>query len=88
MEEAGQGIELECSIFLIIPRAAQSGNETLLIFLFPQKRNVSFYFDLRVNYLYNEVEWPIKTEFAIENLNIYKMQKQTFEHVNLNNRKS
>ena len=30
MEEAGQGIELECGIFLIIPRAAQSRNETLL----------------------------------------------------------
>ena len=36
------------------------------------------YFDFRVNYLHNhEVERPIKTEFVIENLNIYEIQKQT-----------
>ena len=66
---------LECSIFLIIPSAAQFGNETLLIFAsFPEKR---IYFDFRVNYLHNEVERPIKTEFVIENQNIYEMQKHT-----------
>ena len=41
-EEAGQGIELEWGIFLIIPRAVQSGNETLFSFVsFPQKRDIS-----------------------------------------------
>ena len=25
------------------------------------------------NYLHSHVEWPIKTEFVIENLNIYEM---------------
>ena len=34
------------------------------------------------------VGWPIKTEFVIENLNIYEMQKQTCERENQNNRKS
>ena len=28
-----------------------------------------------MNYLHNEVEWPIKTKFVIENLNLYEMQK-------------
>ena len=38
------------------------------------------YFDFRVNYLHNhEDERPIKTEFVIENLNIYEIQKQTCE---------
>lgn len=33
-----------------------------------------------MNYLQSE---PVKTEFVIANLNIYEMQKQTCEHVNL-----
>ena len=36
-----------------------------------------------MNYLHSEVEWPIKTEFVIGNLNIFEIQKQTCEHVNL-----
>ena len=32
------------------------------------------YFDFRVNYLHNhELERPMKTEFVIENLNIYQI---------------
>ena len=54
MEEAGQGIKLDCGIFLIILRAAQSGNETLLSFVsFPQKRKVSILF--RTNSLHGVV---------------------------------
>ena len=53
-------------------------------FLLVSKR---IYFDVRVNYLHCEVEWSIKTEFVIENLNIHEMQKQTCEHVNLKYRK-
>ena len=45
-------------------------------------------FNFRVNYLLNKVEWTIKTDFVIENLNIYDMQKQTCEYENLNYRKS
>ena len=44
------------------------------------------YFDF--NYLHSEVEWPTKTEFVIENLNIYEMWKRACEHVNLKYRKS
>lgn len=36
-----------------------------------------------MNYLHSE---PVKTEFVIANVNIYEMQKQTCEHVNLNTR--
>ena len=48
----------------IIPGAAQSGNERLLIFCFVSSETKRIYFDFRVNYLHNEVEWPIKTEFV------------------------
>ena len=36
-----------------------------------------------MNYIHNEAGWPIKTKSLVENLNIYEMQKQTCEHVNL-----
>ena len=56
-----------------------------------RKRNTACFFvtklicfDFRVNYLHNAVQWLIKTEFVIEKLNTYDMQKQTCEHVNLN----
>ena len=56
-----------------------SKSEKLLInllgFLFHFLRNETYrmYFDFRVNYLNSKVVWPIKTEFVIENLNIYEM---------------
>ena len=36
----------------------------------------------------NDAGVLMKTEFVIENLSIYEMQKHTCEHVNLNYRKS
>ena len=59
----------------MIPRAAQSGNETLrtyFCFVFSEAKCNNF--DFRMNCLHNEVEWPIKPEFVIENPNIYETQ--------------
>ena len=58
------------------------------LFGFVSSETKRIYFDFGVNYLHSGVEWPIKTEFVIENLNIYEMRKQTREHVNLKNDKS
>ena len=44
-----------------------------MIFCFVSSETKRIYFDFTVNYLHSEVEWPIKTEFVIENLNIYEM---------------
>ena len=41
-----------------------------------------------MNDIHNEAVWPIKTKSLVENLNIYEMQKQTCEHVNLKYRES
>ena len=65
--------------------SVQKRNTTYFFVSFPEKRT---YFDFRVNYLDSEVEWPIKTEFVIENVNLYEKQKQTCEPVNLNYCKS
>ena len=51
-------------------------------------RNETYLFEFRVNYLHSELEWPIETECVIGNLNIYEIQKQTCEHVNLKYSKS
>ena len=53
---------------LINPRAAESGNETPLFFVSSETKRISF--DFRVDYLHNEVEWPIKTGLVIKDLNI------------------
>ena len=53
-----------------------------------QEYPVWFVFEFRVNYLHSELEWPIETECVIGNLNIYEIQKQTCEHVNLKYSKS
>ena len=50
-------------------------------FVFSETKRI--YFEFRVNYLHSELEWPIETECVIGNLNIYEIQKQTCEHVNL-----
>ena len=42
-------------------------------FCFVSSETKPICFDFAVNYLHSEVEWPIKTEFVIENLNIYEM---------------
>ena len=66
MEEAGQGIELECSIFLIILRAAQSPNETLLNFYFlsSEAKRISLGYLLRIvlcgsNTILDKSSWDI-----------------------------
>ena len=55
-------------------------------FVFSETKRI--YFEFRVNYLHSELEWPIETECVIGNLNIYEIQKQTCEHVNLKYSKS
>ena len=50
-------------------------------FVFSETKRI--YFEFRVNYLHSELEWPIKTEFVIGNINICEIEKQTCEHVNL-----
>ena len=56
------------------------------MFCFSETKRI--YFEFRVNYLHSELEWPIETECVIGNLNIYEIQKQTCEHVNLKYSKS